>query len=44
MDSKLTDQQEKVREGLVPIPLYASVHVKTRTSAKIFHGKYLNMR
>jgi hypothetical protein len=39
MNSTLTNQQVKVKEGLAPLPLYAAVNVKKKTSAKVFHGK-----
>lgn len=37
MNSTLTNQQVKVKKGLVPLPLYAAVNVKRKTSAKVFH-------
>ncbi|XP_060587565.1 cytosolic phospholipase A2-like, partial [Ruditapes philippinarum] len=35
--STMTNQQEKVKEGSVPLPLYAALNVKRETSAKVFH-------
>lgn len=38
LDSKLTDQQEKIKDGRAPMPLYTCVHVKKDVSAKVFQG------
>ncbi|XP_053380555.1 cytosolic phospholipase A2-like isoform X4 [Mercenaria mercenaria] len=37
LEAKLTDQQEKLKEGNIPLPMYAGVHVKKEVSAKVFH-------
>ncbi|XP_053390804.1 cytosolic phospholipase A2-like [Mercenaria mercenaria] len=37
LDARLTDQREKLREGKIPLPMYAAVRVKTDVSAKVFH-------
>ncbi|XP_053380561.1 cytosolic phospholipase A2-like [Mercenaria mercenaria] len=37
LDAKLTDQQEKLKEGKIPLPMYTGVHVKKEVSAKVFH-------
>ncbi|KAK7094705.1 cytosolic phospholipase A2-like isoform X2 [Littorina saxatilis] len=37
MESKLSDQQQKVQEGTIPMPLYTCLHVKKSVSAMIFH-------
>ena len=38
MDTKLTDQQDKIKDGQAPMPLYTCVHVKKDVSAKVFQG------
>jgi hypothetical protein len=42
MNSTLTNQQEKLSGGSAPLPLYAALNVKRKTSAKVFHGIYIN--
>ncbi|XP_060561359.1 cytosolic phospholipase A2-like [Ruditapes philippinarum] len=37
MNSTLTNQQEKLSGGSAPLPLYAALNVKRKTSAKVFH-------
>ncbi|XP_060582429.1 cytosolic phospholipase A2-like [Ruditapes philippinarum] len=37
MNSTLTSQQGKVSHGSAPLPLYAALNVKRKTSAKVFH-------
>jgi phospholipase A2 len=39
LDAKLSDQQHKLREGNIPLPLYTCLHVKKHVSAMIFHGE-----
>ncbi|KAK7090826.1 cytosolic phospholipase A2-like [Littorina saxatilis] len=36
LDSKLTDQREKIKDGDVPMPLYTCVHVKKDVPARSF--------
>ena len=40
LDSKLTDQQKKLEEGKVPMPMYSCLHVKKHVSAMVFHGRF----
>lgn len=37
LDTKLSDQAEKLKEGDIPMPLYTCLHVKKHVSAMIFH-------
>ena len=36
MKAKLSDQKDKISEGLAPLPMYTCVHVKKNISAKVF--------
>ncbi|KAK3600352.1 hypothetical protein CHS0354_015949 [Potamilus streckersoni] len=38
LDTKLTDQREKLKDGSVPLPMYTCLHVKKHVSAMVFHG------
>lgn len=42
LDAKLSDQQVKIQDGNIPMPLYTCLHVKKHVSAMIFHGKSFN--
>ncbi|KAL4218780.1 Cytosolic phospholipase A2 [Mactra antiquata] len=37
LDSKLSHQQEKLKEGKIPMPMYSCLHVKKHVSAMVFH-------
>ncbi|XP_045199096.2 cytosolic phospholipase A2-like isoform X2 [Mercenaria mercenaria] len=37
LDSKLTDQQQKLKDGKIPMPMYSCLHVKKHVSAMVFH-------
>ncbi|KAH3799288.1 hypothetical protein DPMN_152894 [Dreissena polymorpha] len=37
LESKLSDQQEKLKEGAIPMPMYSCLHVKKQVSAMVFH-------
>ncbi|XP_025112806.1 cytosolic phospholipase A2-like [Pomacea canaliculata] len=37
LDAKLSDQQVKIQDGNIPMPLYTCLHVKKHVSAMIFH-------
>lgn len=37
LHSKLTDQQKKVADGKIPMPMYSCLHVKKHVSAMVFH-------
>ncbi|KAK6195024.1 hypothetical protein SNE40_000542 [Patella caerulea] len=37
LESRLSDQQSKVNEGSIPMPIYTCLHVKKHVSAMIFH-------
>ena len=41
MDSTLTAQREKIKDGASPMPLYTCVHVKKDVPARSFQGKNL---
>ena len=40
LDAKLSDQQQKLQDGSIPMPLYTCLHVKKHVSAMIFHGQW----
>ncbi|XP_071097196.1 cytosolic phospholipase A2-like [Haliotis cracherodii] len=37
LDTRLTDQQQRLQSGEIPMPLYTCLHVKKHVSAMIFH-------
>ncbi|ESP01691.1 hypothetical protein LOTGIDRAFT_52500, partial [Lottia gigantea] len=37
LETRLSDQQEKVKTGRIPMPIYTCLHVKKHVSAMIFH-------
>ena len=39
MKARLSDQREKIKNGLAPLPLYTCLHVKSNVSAMIFQVK-----
>ncbi|CAH1786864.1 unnamed protein product [Owenia fusiformis] len=41
MDSTLSDFAAKIKNGVAPMPLMTSVHVKETVSAEVFHGVHL---
>ncbi|CAK8682180.1 unnamed protein product [Clavelina lepadiformis] len=38
MDTKITDLQDYVKDGKVPLPIFASLHVKSSVRASTFHA------
>ena len=43
LSSKLTDQQEKIETGQIPMPMYSCLHVKKHVSAMVFHGRLFSI-
>lgn len=37
LEARLTDQQEKIKDGEIPMPMYSCLHVKKHVSAMVFH-------
>lgn len=37
LEARLSDQQKKIEEGKIPMPLYSCLHVKKHVSAMVFH-------
>lgn len=38
MEATLTDQRDKIKDGVTPMPLYTCVHVKKDVPASSFQG------
>lgn len=43
-DTNLSDQQARVKDGKVPLPIYTSIRVKRYTPATEFHGNFIDFQ